>query len=238
MGNPVIMVDPDGKDAVITINGTTITVSSQIYIYGEGASTSLASRIETAINSKWNGAGQTYTDEDGNVFDVVFNVTVSVYDSADPTNNPLVIPDAWNPESTNNYIKIKKGSGQSHVWAGDEDVWYDGASNWTYAHEFGHLVGLDDRYHDKYYVFGGPTVTDSGWETNIIGTYGGKIDQRNIDGIVGESVEKYGKFKSAWDHGYFDLAKGVDGRYKHKQVEHYSKTGEYKTKIDKAMPSK
>ena len=135
--NPIIMVDPDGKDAVVTINGNTITVSTQIYIYGEGASTSMADRIKSSINAEWSNNNWEYTDSDGNVFNVVFDVNVDVYDSENPSNNPLIIPDSWDSNSTNNYIKIIEGEGRSYVQSGDEGKWYNGGENWAFAHEWG-----------------------------------------------------------------------------------------------------
>lgn len=49
----------------------------------------------------------------------------------------------------------------------------------------GHLLGLDDRYTDK----DGP---NKGWENNIMGSsQKGKVEQRNIDGILGDAMKAY-----------------------------------------------
>ncbi|MDR1763090.1 MAG: metallopeptidase family protein, partial [Dysgonamonadaceae bacterium] len=58
----------------------------------------------------------------------------------------------------------------------------------TYVHEVGHLLGLDDRYTDK----GG---VNKGWEGNIMGeSRTGKVEQRNIDGILKDAMKAYDKW--------------------------------------------
>jgi hypothetical protein len=58
----------------------------------------------------------------------------------------------------------------------------------TYAHEFGHILGFDDRYHDV----GDRSITDAGWETNLMSCdHGSRVEQRNIDAIVGKIMSEY-----------------------------------------------
>ncbi len=78
--NPLVFVDPDGRDAIVTIKGNTITVSSKIYIYGSGASASTASIMQSNIMGAWGAdpttnKGWQYTDASpGKTYDVVFDV--------------------------------------------------------------------------------------------------------------------------------------------------------------------
>jgi hypothetical protein len=51
-------------------------------------------------------------------------------------------------------------------------------------HEFGHLLGLDDKYTDD-------KGSDSGWENNIMGSQNGKVEQRNIDGVQQDAMKAY-----------------------------------------------
>ena len=58
-------------------------------------------------------------------------------------------------------------------------------------HEIGHILGLDDRYSDK----NGRSVPDKGWENNIMGnSKSGKVEQRNIDGILKDAMKAYDKW--------------------------------------------
>lgn len=83
--------------------------------------------------------------------------------------SPLWIPPPFYPPLRPN---------QQHtcrLYSGDPN--YD----WMVAHEYGHLIGLKDRYRDR--VEGGCTVSvpEPGWEGNIMAQRGGRVEQRNID---------------------------------------------------------
>lgn len=62
------------------------------------------------------------------------------------------------------------------------------------AHEFGHLMGLKDRYEERekpdkkgetaFYPM-------EGWENNIMVKSEGRADKRNLTAIVNKAVEKY-----------------------------------------------
>jgi len=55
-------------------------------------------------------------------------------------------------------------------------------SGWTAAHEFGHVMGLPDRYID---VPGIGSLPMPGWRGNIMGQQGGTVWQRDIDFLLG-----------------------------------------------------
>lgn len=219
--NPILYVDPDGMDAIVSIKGNTITVSTTIYIYGDGATAAVAGQYKTDIDAKWakqsSGANWTYTDsETGSTYDVVFDIKVDLYEGK-AQNAPMIIPESWNPSNTDNFIEVSNSTTRSHVTLGDEGEWRgQGRGGASLAaddpapHELGHLLGLKDRYSDS----GG---TDPGWSGNIMGDSAtGNVDQRNINGVVGDSVK--------------DLNKAVKNGFN-------STTNEYKTKIDVAFPS-
>ncbi len=193
VNNPVLFKDSDGNDARVTIRGDDITVSTTIYIYGSGASRETAQLFESSINRDWN-AVNTYTHAGtGRTFNVNFDVQVRLLDPDDPTNDPLFIPGAWNPFNTDNYVEVDNDATRSFVRGGDEGVWRgEGRGSRSLAddnpapHEFGHLIGLDDRYTDS----GG---TQAGWEGNIMGEAAGEgvVEQRNIDAIFNNVLEDY-----------------------------------------------
>ncbi len=70
--------------------------------------------------------------------------------------NPVFIPDAWNPYSRNNYIKVTDDDRRSGVYGSDEGVWRSRGRNGKSLsdddpapHEIGHILGLHDQYTDK-----------------------------------------------------------------------------------------
>ena len=94
LNNPILLIDPDGRDAIVTIKGNTITVSSKIYIYGSGASASTASIMQSNIMGACGAdpttnKGWQYTDASpGKTYDVVFDVQVELYNPKDPSDEP------------------------------------------------------------------------------------------------------------------------------------------------------
>ncbi|MEX0289555.1 MAG: hypothetical protein AB3N14_10645, partial [Flavobacteriaceae bacterium] len=62
-------------------------------------------------------------------------------------------------------------------WRPQNGQWSSGMSDWAAAHEFGHILGLDDRYD----IWTG--VVDPGWEGNIMAEPGGTVWGRDIDKI-------------------------------------------------------
>jgi len=177
LNNPVKLVDPDGQKAMVIVKGNTITVSAVIQVYGRGATNTGISNIKSSINNHWakqsNGANWTYTDPaNGDVYNVVMDVSVK-------KRNILSIG-----RTTDNYIKVDPSVSRSYVRNGSTGEWGTGDS-WVPAHEFAHLVGIDDRYADN---ANGISVANTGWQGNIMGSYNGTVDQRNIDAMVGDAM--------------------------------------------------
>ena len=191
--NPLTFIDPDGKDATVEIKGSNLVISTTIYIYGSGASQNTANLFQSSIMGDWN-KGWRYTDAaSGKTFDVKFDINVKLYNPSNPTAEPWFIPGAWNPFSTDNYINVDLSSPRSYVSGGDEGVWRGAgrggrplASDNPAPHEFGHLIGLDDRYTDT----GGART---GWSGNIMAEPAGRgrAEQRNIDAILRNTLQNY-----------------------------------------------
>lgn len=226
----MLFVDPDGKDITITIKDGKIVVSTNIYIRGSGANEKEAKRIKRSIETRWNNTGLKFTDEEGNEYDVSFEANVQVYDE-----------DETELKEGDNLIDVPDDEGRSYVssvrpnrgtWFGQESI--PGSNFFTYAHEFGHLAGLKDRYSDNWFSSG--STSDKGWENNIMGDHIGDVDQRNIDGIVKGAVKKYNKFMRAYTN--YQAKKNTkrkmnpraryNQRKQEKRFKEYEKTGVFK----------
>lgn len=188
--NPIRMIDPDGRDGIITIKGGQINITSNIYIYGAGTTKAVAAQYQSDIDSRW-GGNYSAKSSDSTSFNVNVNINVGLYEGKEK-NNPFIIEESWNPYNRDNFIEVDPANSRSYVKGGDEGQWRsEGRNGATLAqddsapHEAGHLLGLDDRYTDK----NGP---NKGWENNILGnSQNGKVEQRNINGILQNALKAY-----------------------------------------------
>lgn len=192
------------RDAIVLIDGNTITIRADIEIYGDGATREKAEEIQSTIMKYWakrptDGGTWTYFDpERKKTYDVVFDVHVSLYGGKERS-HPWIIPGEWDPTNRKNYVNTPTEQVRSNVLGGDEGRWNKSYVG-TYAHEFGHLIGLNDRYHD------GPdgySVLDKGWESNLMADSElGQVEQRNIDPIARRIVSEYNHpGRSYWPSG-------------------------------------
>lgn len=155
--NPLKHIDPDGRDGTLVIKGNNITINSNIYIYGSGATKATASQMQSDIMGRWN-KGFSAQGVNGSYFNVKFDVKVGLYGGKEKS-NPLIVPESWNPSNRNNFVEVGASLnevGRSFVSGGDEGEWRGVGRNSMSLlqddpapHEFEHILGLDDRYDDK-----------------------------------------------------------------------------------------
>ena len=240
--NPVFFEDADGEDAGVTVNlnSKTITVSTVIYVYGSGATKAVAEQMQRDIMKSWD-VGSTYKDKNGQVYNVKFDVSVKIYNPNDPNDAPGLFSGKNNPYNTDNYIQLNNDDKRSFVMNGDEGEWRTkGRNNKTLAkddpaaHEFGHLLGLKDRY-----LEGGGI--EKGWKGNIMAepAMKGIVEQKNIDAIM-ENVltedfydfEKDYKERINANNSNLGWSKYLKIPYIHNDVNPV-----YETKIDSSSPN-
>ena len=184
--NPVKYTDPDGRTAKYSIDeeSTTVTIQVDIVIYGNDATDALAKEYQTGIEAAWgqdSNGNQWQTEINGKQYFVKFDVNVSV------GKRPGFFTKLWNAFfGTKNYIKADRNMHRSNVVNGFLGTWRTEGRRTSLsndnpaAHEFGHLIGFQDRYSDV-------SGTHLGWEGNIMGEAAmrGCVEQRNIDALGG-----------------------------------------------------
>ena len=178
-GNPIKFIDLDGNDVTITINGSNITIYTNIIIYGEYATQNLADQYKKNIMDNW-GKMTTYIDGSGKNYHITWCVNVMATKKS-------LRKSEMNFNGKNNYLKVAgpKDQGRSYVKNSNygkirsSDI----ENSNPMSHEFGHLLGLKDRYKG--------THTDFTWEFNIMGEPAGKgrVENRNIDQLLENPIK-------------------------------------------------
>ena len=196
--NPILYIDPNGKDGRVSIKGTEVTISVNIHIYGAGASKKVAKTMQNNIIRYWGknadtGKNWTYTDQKSNqTYSVKFNVKVDLYDSESPESEPGLFSGRFNPFYRVFYVELKN-TDRSYVKGGDEGIWRSNGRGGKSlneddpsVHEFGHLLGFKDRYSDN-------SGTHQGWRGYVMAdpTMKGKVEQRNIDAMMKPIMKEY-----------------------------------------------
>jgi RHS repeat-associated protein len=193
LSNPVKMVDPDGRDAKVTINKDkkTITIEANIILVGLNATQQLADKYKDDIMKTW-GSIKSYKYE-GDTYNINWKIDVRV-----KTKDESKVYDG-----INNYITPYDGisfvdeTGNNGKW---RRIFEDGKD--PAPHEFGHLLGLKDRYvttsqkkrYGKQY-YGRKYL---GWEGNIMAESAGKgkVTNKNMDCLLKPLFQKCGWFSS------------------------------------------
>ena len=136
--NPIYFNDKDGKDAVGKVEGNTITYSTTILIYGEGATKEKALEIEKAASKYF--VDTKVIAQDGKEYNVKFNISVKVLNSETAS--------TYGKSSSTNIVKLsdKVPNNRSKVTDFFLGLWSSKDKSNIIAHEVGHFFGLGDQY--------------------------------------------------------------------------------------------
>ena len=124
--NPIYFVDEKGKSGVAyktdKVNADCkpiIKVVTNVYIYGEGATTEMAKSIQTDAMSNWNNDNKYFNvNIDNTDFEVQFEINVSVVDIKD-VDASLVEGGYGNLNAENNFYEIRSDVNSSITLTGD-----------------------------------------------------------------------------------------------------------------------
>ncbi|MGL4550168.1 MAG: hypothetical protein ACRC33_03185 [Gemmataceae bacterium] len=171
---PAIWIDRTEKS--VSITGT-------MELFGPEATSARAQSVQDSINKTWT---QTFTDG----YVVKCSVTVRhrgpgvkaadvTQVEADKISGPSNVSRGW----------TGLGSRRMTLNANEAD-----AFTWTPAHEFGHILGLDDRYSESIVssikgTFGGTrtAAVHAGYEGNLMAVDGGTIGSKNVRDLAAEN---------------------------------------------------
>ncbi|MFH1003900.1 MAG: hypothetical protein V1781_00130, partial [Bacteroidota bacterium] len=145
-GNPILYNDPTGESGEVSINKEikTITVTSNLVLYGGSASTELAKQTATDIQNKWNAANGKV-----NIGGVEYSVKFSIVGEYKPDLTPDQV--AKNTDIKQNFIRVEETASGNISYMdelGANTSYFllsniKGEGTTTEAHEFGHGYGLE-----------------------------------------------------------------------------------------------
>jgi len=152
--SPITKKDVEGKSAIVTIDKTnkTITVSSNIIMFGPYGSQALAAQSAKDIETQYNNAANGYfVNIDGQQYSVTFDISgeyrtdldmsAAISDKNLENNYIYVDLNANNPEGVSyTETTVNENGGNTGYWSLEN---IDGANTTTEAHEYGHSIGLD-----------------------------------------------------------------------------------------------
>jgi len=164
-----------GKGIVFSWAGNAVRLKVDLEVSGEGATAALAAEIGKTIETIWNAS---FTDN--------YQVTSTV-------NTRFRIQGSEDSDRTQIYVTHDNATtyvrpfptlyyAYMNYYINSETI-----ASWTPAHEFGHLLGLDDKYEEGirsriHSMYGGSRSTPviPGWEGNIMAAYKGTLQKRNL----------------------------------------------------------
>lgn len=185
MGVPVQRFSPS-PGIYLERAGKAVTITGRMEMFGDEASRMRAVTVQQTINTTW-----TQTFADG--YSSTCTISVRYRGPADSETSGVT------------QIEVKKMTGPSNVSGGtvfDKKMTLNanGANTytWTAAHEFGHILGLSDRYSESvasavWGQLGGQrwSTVQSGYDGNLMAVDGGAIGGKNIADLAGENEPGY-----------------------------------------------
>ncbi|MBO5193797.1 MAG: hypothetical protein J6B62_02760 [Bacteroidales bacterium] len=168
-------------DANVSYNDLTnyITITTTIYIYGSLATDELAAKYKASIDvdASWGSIHEVQIE--GKWYKLSWDISVINIGESDVSfeqngNNYMEV-------SINKSYMMERYKGRIRFPRGDADN--------PMAHEFGHMVGLSDRYIKQ----NGRTFPMENWEGNIMAEEAGfgVVEPRNIEESLSSSVKAF-----------------------------------------------
>lgn len=166
---------------VVDRTGGSTSITGALELYGDEATVARAATIESSINSTW-----TQSFSDG--YSVSCRITVRLRGPGSSAGNATQVEAAKIAGPSNVSPNLLGGKSMT-LNANESD-----AFTWTAAHEFGHIIGLDDRYSEGIISkikgkFGGSRTTSiqTGYGGNIMGVHYGVLESKNLANLEGEN---------------------------------------------------
>lgn len=162
-----------------------VTITGAMELYGAEANAARAQSIQHTINTAWT---QDFTDG----YSVSCNITVRYRGAGTSAGNATQIEAVKmsGPSHTTSEMLVAVGFDRSMTLNANSPDAFD----WTPAHEFGHIIGLDDRYSEGIMSrirgrFGGTraTTVDPRYQSNLMAVHRGVLESQNVADVATEN---------------------------------------------------
>jgi hypothetical protein len=187
----VVVVGSYNADGSLVIDRTDkeVRITGTMEAYGDGATPTNMATAQATINRYWS---QTFTDG----YRVRCNVVI------------IAKPNKW-PSSSNSKIEMNDHEGVAYVNAltGNMTLYLkDAAGNptsdltWAVAHEFGHVLGMSDKYSEGFFskvmaIIGKDKYRtnkiEPGYSGNLMAQYSGSLESKNIADLDKENAPNF-----------------------------------------------
>jgi hypothetical protein len=176
---PVARFSP-APGIIVDRTGRSVAISGTMELWGPEANVARAASIQLAINRMWN---HTFLDS----YSCTCNVVVRYRGPGSHAGYAVQI-EALKMAGPSN-VKMRDPKRPMQLNANEPDTF-----TWTPAHEFGHVIGLDDRYTESIMSmirgsWGGTRVTSPkpGYAQNLMAVDQGQLELRNVEDVAAEN---------------------------------------------------
>lgn len=166
-----------GPGITMRWKGKKVTINANLEIYGPNGSATNATAIESDIRSHWN---KKFADG----YEIKTNISVQARATgASAAANKTLI---WvGPMTGPSNVKRGWVVGARYMSLDKNDL------VWVPAHEFGHLLGLADRYSESIFSkikgklgYKRVNTVQPGWAGNIMAVHGGTLESKNVKNLL------------------------------------------------------
>ena len=184
MSDPVLPVGRFSPAPSIFVDRTlnSMKITGRMELYGPEATAARAAAMQQKINSTW-----TQIFSDG--YSVACNITVR-FRNKDSSAGDATQVEALKCDSPSHVTDLPLFDRTMTLNANEPD-----AFTWTPTHEFGHILGLEDRYSESIMskirgTWGGVrhTVATSGYQMNLMAISGGVLEKQNVGDLASENA--------------------------------------------------
>jgi hypothetical protein len=169
-----------GPGISISWSGNSVTIAANLQISGPAATQEVANQMKATIERVWNASFP-----DGYRVSCQANVSYRTPGSPEDGNATQIEVYPGGANSTS-YVQRSWLVGARYL-----KFYLSNNLDWTPAHEFGHLLGLDDRYSEGIIsrinmLLDRPreTTVDVGWEGNLMAVDHGALQSKNIRDLL------------------------------------------------------
>ena len=161
---------------------TSVAITGRMELYGEEANEARAKSIQDSINTTW-----TRTFSDG--YSIRCTITVRYRPPGSKAGEVTQIEAAKIRMASHVFPALRGRSMTLNANEGDALTW-----TWTPAHEFGHIIGLDDRYSEplrsqicNLWGCEREGEVQPGYEGNLMSEKNGKLESQNVADLATEN---------------------------------------------------